>query len=712
MAASGGAMKDDAIQTAIFLHVIGEPALEVYNGFTWAEAGDANDLAKIRLKFKDYCIPRTNVTFERHRFFTTVQKPGETIDHFVTELRTRAKTCEFGILQDGLIRDRVICGIPSNTLRQRLLREEKLTLAKAIDICRAEEATRSQVGQLSGEAAGASGSCTSCDAVYKRQPKSSDESKGYNSRNQEVKKDSCKFCGYRHRPNACPAYGKQCIRCGKIGHFIKCCPNSDKRKQGQKVHAVETEYDIDNEQSDEFFVDTVNTANTSQSWIVPLDINGTVLPMKLDTGANANIISEHDFCSIGRKPKLHTSKVKLTAYAGHDVPVKGQCIMNIEHKGKVSKALFIVTQEPVHPILGLQECEKLRLVRRVWQVDAENQEDINTDSEQRQSVNTESHKRKTSGFCDSVRTEYADIFKGLGCLPGIHKIRLDDAVTPVVEPCRKVPFGLHDKLKEELDRMESLDVITKIDEPTEWVSSLVIVHKKTGQIRVCLDPKNLNKAIRREHFKLPTREEIMSKFAGAKVFTKLDASSGFWQLRLDEDSSKVCTFSTPFGRYRYLRLPFGISSAPEVYHRTIYNMFSDIPGVDTSMDDVIIQGASQEEHDASLKRVLDKAREENLRLNADKCVISVSELTFIGDVISDKGVKPDSTKIEAIHAMDRPTNKKELQRFLGMVTYLAKFVPDLSTETAPLRSLLHHKTQWESNMTEALTRLKRLCLSR
>ena len=124
----------------------------------------------------------------------------------------------------------------------------------------------------------------------------------------------------------------------------------------------------------------------------------------------------------------------------------------------------------------------------------------------------------------------------------------DTCVSPVVHPCRKVPFKLREKLKEELARMEKKEVIKKIDEPTEWVSSLVIVQKKK---RICLDPRDLNKAIKREHFKLPTREEIMAQFASAKWFSKLDASSGFWQLKLEEESSKLCTFNSPEGRYRF-----------------------------------------------------------------------------------------------------------------------------------------------------------------
>ena len=140
--------------------------------------------------------------------------------------------------------------------------------------------------------------------------------------------------------------------------------------------------------------------------------------------------------------------------------------------------------------------------------------------------------------------------------------------------------------------MVDLKVIAPVDKPTDWVNSIVIVKKSNGKLRVCLDPRSL----KRQHFKLPTREEIMSKFAGATVFSKLDALQGFWQVMLDDESSFKCTFNTPFSRFRYLRLPFGIFSAPEVYHKIVHQLFEGLPGVDTSMDDVIVCVSGPRKH--------------------------------------------------------------------------------------------------------------------
>ena len=110
-------------------------------------------------------------------------------------------------------------------------------------------------------------------------------------------------------------------------------------------------------------------------------------------------------------------------------------------------------------------------------------------------------------------------------------------------------------------------VVVKVDQPTNWVKNLVIVEKKNGSLRLCLDPRDLNKAIKHEHYKIPTMQEVASEFAGKTVFSTLDSKDGYWQVQLDEESSLLCTFNTPFGRYRFTRMPFGIKSASEVFQK-------------------------------------------------------------------------------------------------------------------------------------------------
>ncbi|GFO17503.1 polyprotein [Plakobranchus ocellatus] len=142
--------------------------------------------------------------------------------------------------------------------------------------------------------------------------------------------------------------------------------------------------------------------------------------------------------------------------------------------------------------------------------------------------------------------------------------------------------------------MERKGVIKKVQVPTEWVKGLVIVEKQDSKdIRLCLDPRNLNKAIKREHHPLPTNEEITTRLTGAKEFSKLEANSGYWQIPLDEDSQLLTTFNTPQGRYCFTRMPFGITSAQEVFHKRIHEAFEDVVGVETDIDDILVWGKIQ-----------------------------------------------------------------------------------------------------------------------
>ena len=153
-----------------------------------------------------------------------------------------------------------------------------------------------------------------------------------------------------------------------------------------------------------------------------------------------------------------------------------------------------------------------------------------------------------------ILTEYADVFQGLGCMKGKLHLEVDPSVKPQIMPPRRIPLTLKDKVREELDRLEELHVIAKVTEPTEWVSSMVITKKTNGSVRVCLDPQYLNTALKRSHYPLPIIEDVLPELSNAKTFTKADLKDGFLQIELDEESSLLTTFQTPWGRYRYRRM--------------------------------------------------------------------------------------------------------------------------------------------------------------
>lgn len=213
-------------------------------------------------------------------------------------------------------------------------------------------------------------------------------------------------------------------------------------------------------------------------------------------------------------------------------------------------------------------------------------------------------------------------------------------------------------------------------------------------MRICVDLKRLNRAVRRERFILPTLEDIAAKLAGAKIFSTLDATSGFWQIPLEESSHKLTTFITPMGRFCFCRLPFGITSAPEIFQRRMSTLLKDHEGVVVVMDDILVYGATSEEHDSRLNAVLQTIKDSGLKLNKAKCHFGQPEIQYFGHLISAKGLQPDPSKVNAITDMASPTNVKELRQVLGLINYVGRFLPGLSTMLHPLSDLLKRENDW------------------
>ena len=224
-------------------------------------------------------------------------------------------------------------------------------------------------------------------------------------------------------------------------------------------------------------------------------------------------------------------------------------------------------------------------------------------------------------------------------------------------------------------------------------------------------PRDLNKAIKREHHPMKTIEEVVSSMPDAKVFSVLDAKSGFLQIKLDHESSMLTTFNTPIGRFRWLRLPFGIKCAPEIYQRIMDQMLENIQGATAIMDDILIAGRDTEHHDQILRQVIEKATSYNLRLNYEKCHIRQQSVKYVGHLITADGLKPDPEKTKAVAEMPEPKNQADVKRFLGFVTYLSKFIPNLSEADRPLRSLLKSDVEfeWRSEHKASFQKLKELC---
>ncbi|KAJ8353117.1 hypothetical protein SKAU_G00206840 [Synaphobranchus kaupii] len=338
------------------------------------------------------------------------------------------------------------------------------------------------------------------------------------------------------------------------------------------------------------------------------------------------------------------------------------------------------------------------------------------DGIQTDSINAmDKQRRYKAQESSTTRQEVTNPHINLESVPGEVHFDLDPGVTPVQCAPRNVPVALRARVKAQLEKYESDGHITPITEPTPWISNMVVVNRKE-KIRPCIDPKFLNQALRRSHYLMPTLEDVLYKLPKARIFTLVDAREAFLQCKLDDESSWKTTFWTPWGRMRWLKLPFGVSVAPEIYQRKQHELLGDLSGVEPIADDILVVGCgdsdieAERDHDSKLLALMERCREVKLRLSVQKLQFKLKVVQFHGHILSSQGLRIDPEKTRAVLDMPTPTDAKAVQRFIGFVTYLAKFLPRLSEVCKPLHRLLDKDSvrHWLPKHEQAVQEIKRL----
>lgn len=576
------------------------------------------------------------------------------------ELYRLSENCEYGDTTDNMIRDRLVVGIRDTSLSQQLQIDSELTLEKAKQRIRQREAVSEQQRELKG----ATLEATDLEELHSRSRKgfrgrryTKPSTKATASDSPKTTPSRCRRCGKPSHPrDKCPAKDAVCHRCHKKGHYGSRCLTK---------HVSEIEPDDSQNKLDTAFLDTVTT-KTDSAWFATIEINGRKLNFKLDTGAEVTAISEQEYKKLDQPP-LSPAKCALYGPSRQPLQTAGQFTGKLRSKNNTAMQQVFVVKCLKTNLLGLPAITALKLAVRV------DSTTLDTD----------------------WRKDFPSVFQGLGNLGDKYEIHLNTGAIPysLFTP-RHVPIPLCPKVQDELKRMESLGVIRKVDEPTPWCAGMVVVPKKEGAIRICIDLKPLNENVLREVHPLPRVDDTLAQLSGAKVFSKLDANSGFWQIPLAKKSQLLTTFITPFGRYYFIKMPFGISSAPEHFQKRMSQVLSGLSGVLCLMDDVLVFGRDKQEHNLRLTAVLKRIQEAGVTLNASKCEFEKTQLKFLGHVVDKDGIRADPDKTSAIENMKPPTTVPELRRFMGMVNQLGKFSPHLADITQPLRQLLSKKTAW------------------
>lgn len=418
-------------------------------------------------------------------------------------------------------------------------------------------------------------------------------------------------------------------------------------------------------------MDTLSSG-TDKAWFVSVQLGSMEARFKIDTGAEVTAVSPDTYERVG-KPPLHTPDKALLGPSRHPLQVQGQFQCDLTHQGRTSRQQVFVVKGLQNNLLGLPAITSLNLAARM---------DVTSTSDKGQeSVN--------------FMERFPKAFEGLGNLGEEYDIQLKpDAQPHALTTPRHVPLPLRQKVADELARMESMGIISKVEQPTPWCAGMVPVPKRSGAIRICVDLKPINQNVLREVHPLPRVDDTLAQLKGAKLFSKLDANSGFWQIPLSERSRLLTTFIAPSGRYCFNKLPFGISSAPEHFQKRMSRILEGLDGVLCQMDDVLIHGRDETEHNTRVIAALKRIEAAGVTLNRDKCEFGKPCLKFLGHVLDQDGIRADPEKTSAITQMRAPTTVTELRRFLGMANQLGKFTPRLAELTQPLRELLSKSNAW------------------
>lgn len=681
---------DDADQIDYLCYIMGPKAEEILASFKLNEAEKKN-YSVVSKKFEEYFFPKRNVIYERSVFNRRIQQPGESVTEFVTALHKLSETCDYGPLTDELIRDRIVVGVSDSSVSYKLQLQADLTLETATQLARQAESVKKQQSEMNPSHQSKE---VNIDTVNRYRPLSS-SSRNPNTSNtrgkltsfqpnlNKGKQENCWWCGRvrDHSRRDCPARDATCHQCLLKGHFAQVCQKKEKQRNIHSIENACNDTSTVDQDNGCFFGNVINQKPVSENneYSITLHIGShNNLCLEIDTGADETILPaeylDKDF------PIQPPPTSPLCAPGNNHLKCAGIQYLPMRYGRLTSyqKVYFIENHRQL--LLGKPAIKALGLIKRVNQV----------------------HQSE----------ENHQFFEGIGQLPEKYSYRIDlyENSTPVaIATPRRVPLPLLKETKKELDKLQQKGIISRVTEATKWCSPLVVVPKQDGKsVRLCVDLTALNNCVQRRYHPIPKLDHTFAKIKGARVFSKLDANSGFYQINLHPESRPLTTFLTPFGRFWFNRLPFGITSAPEFFQSCMEDILADCPNVACHMDDVLVWGKDQQEHDQALKTVLQKLKSIGMTLNKEKSVFSVSTVRFLGHICSAEGIALDPERVAAIVQMERPTNRTELQSFLGMVTFMNRGLPDRATILTPLYELLKNDAafHWDQTQEDAFGKIK------
>ncbi|XP_043227190.1 uncharacterized protein K02A2.6-like [Amphibalanus amphitrite] len=469
---------------------------------------------------------------------------------------------------------------------------------------------------------------------------------------------------------------------GEAVHLVRRPQRTERRDCGKQRTGVKLVQDGD--QAD-WQVSAVQPA--AAEWAT-VRVNGQEFTMLIDTGSPVTIISaETHIPGLTLRP----SELHLTSFTGQQIRLRGEADVNVETDGRATRLRLVVSDMGSHrPLMGREWIKALRT--------ASGLETLNVCPV------------ATQPTLKEVMDKHREVFKEeLGRIPVKVALRLKEGAKPVYRRARPVPFALQQDIERELDKWLDQGIAEKVPPGhfSGWGTPLVPIPKKDG-VRLCADYRiTVNPQLQPLKYPMRTPEELFASIRGKK-FCKLDCRNAYLQCELDEESREMTTVTTHRGAMRMNRLPYGISTCGAQFQAIMDQVLDGLPGVVCYLDDVLIGADSDRELMDRLDRVLERLKDNGVRLKKEKCQFGVREVVYLGWRLSEAGLRPVQEKTAAVTAAPDPRNVQELRSLIGSVSYYQRLLPNLSTVLAPLYALLKTgvKWAWTAECAAAVRRVK------
>lgn len=441
--------------------------------------------------------------------------------------------------------------------------------------------------------------------------------------------------------------------------------------------------------------------------MVSINVNNTPISMQLDSGSDVTIIAKSTWHKLG-KPKIESTDINGVAANGTTINFLGKMQCNVQLDNvKFNGNVFI------------SNC-KQNFLGRNWMHEL----GINMVSNKLSKPLMHYYQPVTASviisnsaaiFCKNLPTEFPSVFNakfGL-CTKVKASFQLNVNAKPVFRSKRPLPFGSIEAVNLELDRLEQEGIITPIDHSL-WAAPLVTVKKANGTMRMCVDfSTGLNDALMLHQHPLPHPDNLFATLNGGRFFSKLDLADAYLQVELDEQSKQLAVINTHRGLYKYNRLPFGIKSAPGIFQQIMDTMLAGIPQTIAYLDDIIIVSKTEAEHMHALKKVFQRIQSYGFKVQMSKCQFFMTNIKYLGQIVTQEGRRPDPKKVSAIIAMPAPVNIHQVRSFLGMLNYYGQFVKTMRQLRVPLDKLLKKDVefQWSNDCQNAFDEAKQILQS-